>query len=258
MNKLDTLFKEKAQNILSIYLTAGYPYRESLPDLIYALEEAGVDMIEVGMPYSDPMADGPTIQHSSSVAIAGGMKLDLLFEQIQNLAAQIKIPLVYMGYFNQIMQYGEKAFFEKCAETGISGLIIPDLPLDAYEQYYKDMISDAGLKMSFLIAPQTPEERIRKIDQASTAFVYVVADAKVTGAKKGISGEQIAYFERIRSLRLKNPTLIGFGIGDKESFDIACSYANGAIIGSAFIRALTDANNKNITDKVKAFFSIFR
>ena len=258
MNQLDKLFETKPRNLLSIYLTAGYPYLEATVDIIQTLDEEGVDMIEVGMPYSDPMADGPTIQQSSSAAIQNGMRLEKLFGQLSALKGRIETPLVYMGYLNQIMQYGEDRFFTTCAACGISGLILPDLPLDAYHSHYKQRIESAELRMNFLIAPQTPEDRIKQIDKATTGFIYVVADAQVTGAKAGISPGQIAYFERIQAMPLAHPKVIGFGIGDKKSFDTACAYANGAIIGSAFIRALEGASPDDIAGKIRGFIRSIR
>jgi tryptophan synthase alpha chain len=238
MNRLDRLFSQKQSNILNLYFTAGYPELEDTGRIIRALEAAGVDLIEVGMPYSDPLADGPTIQESGQAAIRNGMDIPKLFEQIRKVRQHSDIPLVLMGYFNPVMQYGEQRFFEQCAEAGVDGLILPDLPVYEYENFYQPQIQEAGLRMSFLITPQTEESRIRKIDALSDGFVYMVSDASITGAKRGISERQLAYFERIQQMQLNAPRLIGFGISDHESYSIACRYAQGAIIGSAFIRAL--------------------
>ena len=238
MNRIENLFQRKKKDILNIYFTAGYPELDSTGPIIRSLEKAGVDLIEVGMPYSDPLADGPTIQQSGQVALRNGMTLEVLFEQIREVRQQTDIPLILMGYFNQVMQYGEQAFFHRCAEVGIDGLILPDLPLVEYEAHYREMLKTRGLSISFLITPQTPEERIRKIDALSRGFVYMVADASITGAKSGISTTQEAYFQRIAAMDLRQPRLIGFGIASHESFRTACNYANGAIIGSAFIKAL--------------------
>lgn len=240
MNRLQRLFEQKRSDILNIYFTAGFPNLEDTVPIILALDEAGADLIEVGMPYSDPLADGPTIQDSSQVAIRNGMSIPKLFEQLKEVRRYTDIPLVLMGYFNPVMQYGEQRFFEHCAEAGIDGLILPDLPIYEYEHFYKEHIEQAGLNMSFLITPQTTEDRIRKIDALSTGFVYMVSDASITGAKQGISPQQVAYFERIQQMELQRPRLIGFGISDHEAFTTACRYANGAIIGSAFIRALKE------------------
>lgn len=238
MSRLQSLFERKKQDVLNVYFTAGYPALHDTARIIRALDEAGVDLIEVGMPYSDPLADGPTIQASGQQAIQNGMTLPLLFEQIEEARQHTNIPLVLMGYFNPVMQYGEQRFFDRCAAVGIDGLILPDLPIYEYENFYQEGIEKAGLDISFLITPQTSDERIRQIDALSTGFVYMVSNSAITGAKSGISEEQIAYFERIRSMELESPRLIGFGISSHETFQTACQYANGAIIGSAYIRAL--------------------
>jgi tryptophan synthase alpha chain len=243
MNRLNRLFQQKKEDILNIYFTAGFPRLEDTGTIILALEKTGVDLIEVGMPYSDPLADGPTIQQSGQVALKNGMTLPLLFEQMQAVRRETEIPLVLMGYFNQVMQYGEEAFIRKCIEVGVDGVILPDLPLFEYETYYRKMFEKYGLGISFLITPQTSEERIRKIDDLARGFIYVVSDSSITGAKEGISDKQLSYFQRIRGLQLKNPRLIGFGISDHETFAMACRYANGAIIGSAFIKALAEGGD---------------
>lgn len=242
MSRIDKLFTQKKQNILNIYFTAGYPNLEDTGEIILSLEKAGVDLIEIGMPYSDPLADGPTIQESGMKAIKNGMTLPILFDQIQRVRSKTDIPLIMMGYFNQIMQYGEEAFFKKCREVGVDGLILPDLPLFEYENHFKQRFENHRLSISFLITPQTSEERIRKIDELTRGFIYMVSSASITGAKKGISPQQIEYFERINAMNLKNPRLIGFGISDNETFTTACKYATGAIIGSAYIRALAAGN----------------
>lgn len=246
-NRLDRLFAEKQREILNIYFTAGYPTLESTGTIIRSLSEAGADLIEIGMPYSDPMADGPTIQQSSMQALKNGMTLSQLFAQIREVRPATDVPLVLMGYFNQVMQYGEKRFFDDCVSAGVDGLILPDLPVYEYEQYYREMLHEAGLHISFLITPQTSTERIRMIDQLSRGFIYMVSSSAITGARQGISNEQIAYFERIREMNLQQPRLIGFGISDHDSFRTACRYANGAIIGSAFIRALADSEDVSAT-----------
>lgn len=251
MNRVDKLFAKKQNGILNVYFTAGYPSLNSTGIIIKALEKAGVDLIEVGMPYSDPLADGPTIQQSSQVALKNGMTLPLLFDQIEAVRKTTEIPLVLMGYFNQVMQYGEEAFVKKCVEVGVDALILPDLPLKEYEESYKQLFENYDLGISFLMTPQTDEARVRKIDALSRGFVYMVSSASITGAKSGITDEQITYFERTKSLNLKSPRLIGFGISDKKTFDTACTYANGAIIGSAFIKVLDQEDN--LDDTVNAF-----
>lgn len=243
MNRLDQLFAKKKHHILNIYFTAGYPALGDTSTIIFALERAGVDLIEIGMPYSDPLADGPTIQESGQKALANGMTLPLLFEQIATVRQQSNIPLILMGYFNQVMQYGEEAFIRKCIEVGVDGVILPDLPIYEYEQYYQGLFEKAGLHVSFLITPQTSEARIQKIDELTRGFIYMVSNSSITGAKKGISDNQLSYFNRINGLQLKNPRLIGFGISSNETFETACKYANGAIIGSAYIKMLAKAGD---------------
>ena len=238
MNRIDQLFQHKQSEVLNIYFTAGYPERDSTENIILALEEAGANLVEVGMPYSDPLADGPTIQASGMQALKNGMTLPLLFQQLRAVRTKTQIPLVLMGYFNQVMQYGEQRFIDDCVAAGVDGLILPDLPLFEYESYYREMIEKAGLKVSFLITPQTSEERIRKVDELSTGFVYMVSNAAITGAKSDITDAQIAYFERIAAMDLQRPRLIGFGISNHATYSTACRYADGAIIGSAYIKAL--------------------
>ena len=247
MNRLKELFHRKNDKILNIYFTAGYPGLDDTQEIVVNLENAGVDLIEIGMPYSDPLADGPTIQESGQIALENGMTLDLLFRQIFELRKTSEIPLILMGYFNQVMQYGEEAFFKKCKESGVDGLILPDLPLDVYEAGYKLLLEKYELAISFLITPQTSDLRVRKIDELSTGFIYMVSSSSITGAKKGISKKQIDYFNRINNMELKNSKLIGFGISDFDTFHTACEYANGAIIGSAFIKALKNSNNLKST-----------
>ncbi len=257
MNRIIKLFNYKPENILNIYFTAGYPGLNDTDRIILALEKAGVDLIEVGMPYSDPLADGPTIQQSGQVALKNGMTLPLLFEQLHEVRQQTDIPLVLMGYFNQVMQYGEAKFLEDCQACGIDGLILPDLPIYEYENYYQKQFEDAGLNISFLITPQTSDERIKKVDELSNGFIYMVSNASITGAKNSISSQQIEYFKRINAMELRNPRLIGFGISNHETFSTACAYANGAIIGSAFIRTLKNAG-ENLEKEIKNFVEMIR
>lgn len=251
MNRIQQLFQNAPKNILNIYFTAGFPNLNDTETIILALEKGGVDLIEIGMPYSDPLADGPTIQQSGEVALANGMTLQLLFQQITSVREKTQIPLILMGYFNQVMQYGEERFFRQCKEAGIDGLILPDMPLHVYEEQFKDLFSELDLSISFLITPQTPEARIRKVDELSRGFIYMVSSASITGAKEGISEEQLAYFNRINDMQLQNPRLIGFGISSHDTFITACKYASGAIIGSAFIKALSSTRQSPVSTDVE-------
>lgn len=239
MNRINKKLQED-KKLLSIYFTAGYPKLDDTTTVIHELVNAGVDMIEIGLPFSDPLADGPTIQESSTAALKNGMTTATLFEQIKDIRKTVDIPLVVMGYFNPMLQYGVEAFCAKCAEIGIDGLIMPDLPLAEYELHYKSIFEKYDLKMIFLITPQTSDERIRQIDAASDSFIYMVSSASTTGKTSGFSSEQTDYFKRIEALQLKNPQIVGFGIKDEETFNAATQTAKGAIIGSAFIKALTN------------------
>lgn len=237
-NRINQLFETKKENILSVYFTAGHPNLNDTVEIIQQLEKNGVDLIEIGMPFSDPTADGPTIQRSSETALKNGMNLKLLFEQLKYIRQTVKIPLILMGYINPVYQFGVEKFCEKCAETGIDGLILPDLPLDEYESFYKPIFEKHNLHNILLITPQTSEERIRQIDAASTGFIYMVSSSSTTGSGKKVEDFQRDYFERIQSMNFKNPRLIGFGISDRATFENACKYASGAIIGSAFVKAI--------------------
>ncbi|MHA7101710.1 tryptophan synthase subunit alpha [Roseivirga pacifica] len=239
MNRIEKLFETKPERVLNVYFTAGYPKLNDTLGIMQSLEKSGADLIEVGIPFSDPVADGPTIQESNGVALANGMTVKLLFEQLAELRKSVSIPVVLMGYINPIVQYGVEAFCKKCQEVGVDGLILPDLPMFEYMEVYKPVFDAHGLLNIFLITPQTSEARIREIDNNSKGFIYMVSSASTTGAKTGISTDQEAYFARVKAMNLKNPTLIGFGISNKETFDKACANANGAIIGSAFIKAIT-------------------
>ncbi|WP_209329084.1 tryptophan synthase subunit alpha [Lunatimonas salinarum] len=243
MNRIDKLFRDKSENILSIYFTAGYPSLEDTLPIMKAIEAAGADIIEVGIPYSDPIADGPTIQESNMVALANGMSMKKLFSQLEHMRNEVSIPVILMGYLNPVVQYGVERFCQKCHEVGVDGVILPDLPMQQYIREYKAIFDQYGLRNTFLISPQTSEARIREIDEHSDGFIYMVSSASITGAKKGITEEQIAYFERIRNMGLSNPRLIGFGISDRVGFQTASAYAHGAIIGSAFIRILSDSEH---------------
>lgn len=224
------------KKLVSIYFTAGFPQLSDTVEIIENLEKSGVDLIEIGLPFSDPLADGPTIQESSTKALRNGMTTELLFEQLSDIRERVNIPLIIMGYFNPVMQYGVEAFCQKCEDIGIDALILPDLPLREYQLHYKEIFNRHGLDLIYLITPQTPEERIRAIDEMSNSFIYMVSSSSTTGAKAGFSEENQGYFKRIADMKLKNPTLVGFGISDKNSFDQATAHSQGAIIGSAFIK----------------------
>ncbi len=251
MNSIQELFQEKDKNLLSIYFTCGYPKLDDTTSVILALEESGVDFIEVGLPYSDPLADGPTIQESSHKALENGINLDLIFEQLKTIKGINKTPLVAMGYLNQLLKYGEDKFCEACVACGIDTVILPDLPMVEFENHYQQLFEKYGITNVFLITPHTSEDRIRKIDAYSKAFIYVVASASITGAKGEISNSQIEYFERIKAMHLKSKLVIGFGISDKATFDTACRYSNGAIVGSAFIKHIGDTGVEKINDFIK-------
>lgn len=241
-NRLENTFKEK-KDILNVYLTAGYPSLNDTVEVVQQLASNGVDMVEIGMPFSDPLADGPTIQHSSEVAIKNGITLALIFEQVAEIRKTVQIPIILMGYYNQLLQYGVEQFVRKATEVGVDGLIIPDLPLDIYQQEYKALFEQHDLKMSFLITPQTTDERVMEIAKESNAFLYVVSSYAITGGKSEIEEYQTNYFKKIIDLDIKTPKLIGFGISNAETFSKACEYADGAIIGSAFIKALSSGTD---------------
>ncbi|HCT30693.1 MAG TPA: tryptophan synthase subunit alpha [Bacteroidales bacterium] len=243
MNKITLLFQTKKNNILSIFFTAGYPTTDSTATILKSLEENGVDMVEIGIPYSDPLADGTTIQQSSSSAIKNGMTLDLLFTQLDELKGNIKIPLILMGYYNPVMQYGIEKFCNKAASVGISGVILPDLPIIEYTSKYQKYFEGSNLSIIYLITPQTPDERIRLIDSVSNGFIYAVSSSSTTGKSNDFDDSQIEYLKKINSLGLKNPIIVGFGIHNKTTLNTAWQYANGAIVGSAYINQLTKHND---------------
>lgn len=245
-NRINRLFEQKKENILSIYFTAGHPNLEDTLSIIENLAKSGVDLIEIGIPFSDPVADGPTIQASCHEALENGMTLALLFEQIESVRAKVDIPLIMMGSINPIMQFGITHFCEKAQDTGIDGLIIPDLPMFEYQQEYKAIFDENNLHNVFLISPQTSEERIRLIDEETNGFIYLVSSSSITGARSEVSEKQEDYFKRIQQMQLKNPTLIGFGISNKSTFDKACAYAKGAIIGSAFVNCLAESKDQGM------------
>lgn len=243
MNRINQLFQNKSTQILSVYFTAGFPSLDSTVPIIKALAESGADMIEIGMPFSDPMADGPVIQNSSSVALKNGMSLKLLFSQLKDIRKEVDIPLLLMGYLNPVMQFGIGRFCDHCTATGIDGLILPDLPMEIYQEEFKSTFEKHDLRNIFLISPQTNSERIHKIDDVSNGFIYMVSSSSTTGVKGGFDPEQPVYFERIKNMNLKNPRLIGFGISNSESFNNACNFAQGAIIGSAFVKMLNEVTD---------------
>ncbi|WP_299111608.1 tryptophan synthase subunit alpha [uncultured Winogradskyella sp.] len=256
MNRINQKLKED-KKLLSIYFTAGYPEIDDTVSIIQKLELSGVvDMIEIGLPFSDPLADGPTIQASSTAALKNGMTTEKLFKQLKDIRPFVRIPLIIMGYFNPVLQYGVEAFCKKCQEIGIDGLIIPDLPVDVYDEHYKATFEKYGLINVFLITPQTSDRRIRYIDSISTGFIYMVSSASTTGAQSGFGSTQTDYFERIANMNLKNPQIVGFGISNNDTFTQATRYAKGAIIGSAFIKHLTNNGANSIDDFVSRILNL--
>jgi tryptophan synthase alpha chain len=254
MSRIGELFGKKNKNLLNVYFTAGFPALNSTGIIMKSLQDAGADMIELGMPYSDPLADGPVIQSSSTAALSNGMTIHKLFEQLKDFRKEIQIPVLLMGYMNPILQYGFEGFCRDAAAVGVDGLILPDLPLFEFTEEYGTMIKKYKLDFVFLVTPETADARVRLLDQESSGFLYAVSSSSTTGKNTAI-GDQEKYFERLRSLKLKNPVLIGFGIRDKTSFEKACSYANGAIIGTAFIRVLENATGHEIPKRTKDFIN---
>ncbi|QLE01661.1 tryptophan synthase subunit alpha [Galbibacter sp. BG1] len=250
MNRINKKLQED-KKLLSIYFTAGYPNLEDTVPIIEKLQESGVDMLEIGLPFSDPLADGPTIQESSTKALKNGMTTAKLFDQLKDIRKTVSIPLIIMGYFNPMMQYGVEAFCKKCAEIGIDGFIIPDLPVDVYHEEYQEIFEKYGLINVFLITPQTSEERIRFIDSVSNGFIYLVSSASVTGAKSNFGDIQNEYFKRVDALNLNAPQIVGFGISNAETFKSATKYGKGAIIGSAFIKMITAEGINGIEKFIK-------
>ena len=253
MNRIDKLFREKKGTILSVYFTAGYPRLDSTAGIIGALAEAGADMIEIGMPFSDPVADGPVIQHSSEKALRNGMNLKLLFDQLTEIRHEVKIPLLLMGYLNPVMQFGVENFCRECTRTGIDGVILPDLPPIVYKEEYFSIFNMYNIYNIMLISPQSSVERITAIDKISRGFVYMVSSSSVTGSKGNFSDDQISYFKRVNEMKLRNPVLIGFGISNHETFINAGKFARGGIIGSAFVNILEQDGNdfENINQFMK-------
>ncbi len=252
MSRINELFEKKNVRVLNVYCTAGYPQLNSTLEVMTALQENGADLIELGMPYSDPLADGPVIQHSSTIALANGMTIKTLFEQLKDFRKTINVPLVLMGYMNPVLQYGFEQFCKDAAAVGVDGLILPDLPEYEFETEYGAIIKANGLDFIFLVTPETSDERIKKLDSLSTGFLYAVSSSSTTGSDKNMTDVN-AYLQKLKTLRLKNPVLVGFGIKDKQTFDTACNNANGAIIGTAYIKALEGTND--VTGTTKRFLS---
>lgn len=253
-NRIQFLFTKKKSDLLNVYFTAGFPNLGDTVAVLEGLEKAGADLVEIGMPYSDPVADGETIQQSNMQALENGMTLKVLFEQLAGCRERVSVPILLMGYINPVLQFGVEAFCQKCREVGVDGVILPDLPLNLYLDEYEPIFREYGLLNIFLITPQTSDERIRLIDRHSEGFIYMVSSASITGSVSGVSNQMLAYFDRINAMNLRNPRLIGFGIKDNDTFRMANQYASGAIIGSAFIRLLEQhgADQERINDFVKA------
>jgi tryptophan synthase alpha chain len=245
---MEVLFKGKSAGILNVYFTAGYPTLDSTIEIMQGIQDGGADLIEIGMPYSDPLADGPVIQDSSLVALQNGMTIDFLFSQLKDFRKTISIPVVLMGYMNPVLQYGFEQFCQKAAEVGIDGFILPDLPVHEFEHHYSKILSKYGLDFIFLVTPETSETRVRKLDQLSSGFLYAVSSSSTTGNEKDFS-QVTEYLNRLKSYDLKNPFLVGFGIKDKSTFEIVKPHANGAIIGSAIIKALSVSKKPGATAK---------
>lgn len=248
MSRIKTLFERKSKNVLNVYCTAGYPQLNSTLEVMKALQENGADLIELGMPYSDPLADGPVIQHSSTIALANGMTIETLFTQLKDARKEINVPIILMGYMNPVLQYGFERFCKDAATVGVDGLILPDLPEYEFETEYADVIKKYGLDFIFLVTPETSDGRIKKLDSLSTGFLYAVSSSSTTGSDKNMTDVN-AYLQKLKAMQLKNPVLVGFGIKDKQTFDTACANANGAIIGTAYIKALENATDVSETTK---------
>ena len=250
MSNINELFKKKKERILNVYCTAGYPELDSTLEVMKALQDHGADLIELGMPYSDPLADGPVIQASGARALQNGMTINKLFEQLQGFRKEIHLPVILMGYLNPLLQYGMERFCARAAEVGIDGLIIPDIPMFEFETRYSAIINKHGLHFIFLVTPETSEARIRKLDSLSSGFLYAVSSSSITGSDKDFAPVE-AYLQKLSGMNLKNPVLVGFGIRDRATFDAACRYTAGAIIGTAYIRALDGPGE--VAQKTKKF-----
>ncbi len=249
MNRIEKLFTEKKDKILSVYFTAGFPEKDSTTEIITGLQDAGADMIEIGIPFSDPVADGPVIQMSNMTALRNGMNLRLLFSQIRNIKEKVRVPLVLMGYLNPVLRFGMDDFCRECVSSGIDGIILPDLPPEVFENEYSEMFQQHGLSCMFLVSPSTGEERIRYIDSVSRGFIYVVSSSSTTGRKDSFSEQQMAYFRKLKEMDLRLPLMTGFGISNAGTFNDATRFSNGAIIGSAFIEMIAGrgATGQNIS-----------
>jgi len=250
MSRISDLFKKKSERVLNIYCTAGYPQPDSTLKVMKAVQDNGADIIELGMPYSDPLADGPIIQASGTIAISNGMTIKKLFEQLKDFREKINIPVILMGYMNPVLQYGFEKFCSDAASVGVDGLILPDLPEYEFETAYGAIIKKYGLDFIFLVTPETSDERIKKLDELSSGFLYAVSSSSTTGSDKNMADVN-SYLQKLKNLKLRNSILVGFGIKDQQTFDAACRYANGAIIGSAFVKALE--GSKNEEQSVKQF-----
>lgn len=252
MNRLQKLFQEKSKDVLSIYFTAGYPKLDDTVTILQELQKANVDFVEIGMPFSDPVADGPVIQHSSEVALENGMTVKMLFEQLKDIRKTISMPLILMGYINPVLQYGIEAFCAKCGEIGIDGVILPDMPMEVFLEEYKPYFDKYDLKNIFLVTPQSSDERIKWIDKHSEAFIYLVSTYSTTGSSGEFGNAQVDYFKRTESLALRNPRIVGFGISNKSNFQTAAKYTSGAIIGSAFVKAIGN-ESKSLQANIQEF-----
>ena len=251
MNRITNLFQTQKDGILSVYFTAGYPNLNDTASILKALQAKGIHMVEVGIPFSDPMADGPVIQEAATQALRNGMSLHLLFEQLKEIRSEVQIPIILMGYLNPIMQYGFEKFCASCVEAGVDGMIIPDLPYADYISDYKEIADRHDLKMIMLITPETSEERIRQIDAHTSGFIYMVSSAATTGAQQDFNEQKQAYFRRINAMNLQNPRLVGFGISNKATFEVAIAHSSGAIIGSKFVQLLkSEATPAEAVDKL--------
>jgi tryptophan synthase alpha chain len=248
MNRIDQLFSKKHRLVLNVYCTAGYPHLNSISEVLASLQDHGADIVEIGMPYSDPLADGPVIQQSNMVALENGISIPVLFEQLENIRDSIHLPIILMGYMNPVLQFGMEKFCETAEIVGIDGIILPDLPIYEFETGYRQLFEKHKLRFIFLVTPETSEERIKKIDGLSSGFLYAVSSSSTTGNNKAIADQEM-YFKKLKDMKLRNPILVGFGIKDRSTFQLACQYTNGAIIGSAYIRALENTSSIDLSTK---------